>query len=110
MYAQSPLAGFAATDCHNLIQPDLLHQGDKGDVENMLDLIKQGAGEDNLAIIDERLASIPPVHGLPLPSRGLSTPKMYGSQQAALLKCLPVALLGLEGDLFAALRIVIPGG
>ncbi|KAK9917456.1 hypothetical protein WJX75_004513 [Coccomyxa subellipsoidea] len=105
---ESPLAGFAGTDCYRLIQPDPMHQADKGDTESALDLLKDSLDEDGIALIDERLATIQPMHGLALPSRGLSTVKMYASQQAALLRCLPVALLGLEGEVATALRVVIP--
>lgn len=109
MHVQSPLAGFAFTDCNSLIKPDSLHQGDKGDTEHILDTLEHKLDEDSKALINERLMQISPFHGLPLPSRGLATEKMYASQQAAIFKCLPVALLGMEGVLPAALRVVIPG-
>ena len=109
MHAQSPLAGFAGTDCYRLIQPDSMHQADKGDTESALDLLKNSLDEDGMALIDERLATIQFMHGLALPSRGLSIVKTYASQQAALLRCLPVALLGLEGEVATALKVVIPG-
>ena len=109
MHAQSPLAGFAGTDCYRLIQPDPMHQADEGGTESALDLLKISEDEDGIALIDERLATIQPMHGLALPSRGLSTVKMYASQQATLLRCLPVAILGLEGGVATALRVVIPG-
>ncbi len=107
--AQSPLAGFAGTDRHRLIQPDPMHQADKGDTERALDLLNERMDEDSIALINERLASIQPMQGLALPGHGLSSVKMYASEQAALLRCLSVPLLGIEGELLAAMRIVIPG-
>ena len=110
---QSPLAGVAGTNCYSLIWPDTLHQGDKGDVEYMLDLLPKYADEDTIRAIDQRLMAIPPFPGLPMPSQGTSTQKMYASQQAALSKCLPVVLLRLPGNLdeeiMAAMRTVILG-
>ena len=49
-----------------------MHQADKGDTESALDLLKNSLDEDGIALIDERLATIQPMHGLALPSRGLS--------------------------------------
>lgn len=96
-----------------MIWPDTLHQGDKGDVEYLLDLLQHHAEEDTIRAVDQRLMMIPPFPGLPMPSRGKSTQKMYASQQAALFKCLPVVLLRLPGDpdeeFMAALRTTILG-
>ncbi len=39
MIVQSVLAGFANTDCYELVWPDTLHQSAKGDIEKLLDLI-----------------------------------------------------------------------
>lgn len=106
---QSPLAGFAGTDCYRLIWPDTLHQAHKGDIEHIVDLITAHVDEGTIHTIDQRLLDIPPFPGLDLPSQGLSTQKMYASQQAAVFRCLPVAILRLPGDLMDALRLVIPG-
>ena len=106
---QSPLAGFAGTDCYQLIWPDTLHQANKGDIEHILNLITDHEDEDTIHIIDQRLLDIPHFPGVALPSQGLSTQKMYASQQAAVNRCMPVAILRLPGALMDALRIVIPG-
>ncbi len=83
-----------------------MHQADKGDTERTLDLLNERMDKDSIALINEHLASIQPMQGLALPSHALSSVKMYASEQAALLRCLPVPLLGIEGELPAALRIV----
>ena len=106
---QSPLAGFANTDCYELICPDTLHQSAKGDIEKLLDMLKAHLSDPDLAAINKQLASVPAFPGYHPPSQGLSTPKMWATQQAALFKCLPVALLRLDGEFVAAMRMVILG-
>ena len=106
---QSPLAGFAHTDCFQLVWPDTLHQSAKGDIEKLLDLLVDTATAEDIEVIDERLAAVPVFPGYQPPSQGLSTSKMWASQQAAMFTCLPVALLHLPGSFFAAMRAVIMG-
>lgn len=109
MIVQSVLAGFANTDCYELVWPDTLHQSAKGDIEKLLDLITFKLEDVTIEVINERLSSIPVFPGYHPPSQGLSTPKMWASQQAAMFMCLPVALLHLKGGFLAAMRIVILG-
>lgn len=106
---QSPLAGFANTDCFQLIWPDTLHQSAKGDIEKLLDLLTENVAAEIIEVIDERLASIPVFPGYHPPSEGVSRKKMWASQQAAMFTCLPVVLLHLPGQFLAAMRMVIMG-
>ncbi len=109
MDVQSPLAGFANTDCFQLIWPDTLHQSAKGDIEKLLSMLTEKLDDSVIEGINEQLAAIPVFPGYHPPSQGLSTPKMWASQQAAMFACMPVALLHLEDEFLAAMRVVIVG-
>lgn len=92
-----------------LIWPDILHQCAKGNMEHVVKLLKAALSAEHVACVNEQLRRCPVYPGLCLPSCGLSTPRMFAAQQAAMFKCLAVALLAVDTPFAETARRVIIG-
>ena len=96
---QTALAGFNSTEPFKLCYPEIMHQTDLGDGLRLItDLTKHLKRQAVREVINPYLSeqSYP---GLRLPNGGMGANMVPGFQQAALLKCLPSALLCIDTDM-----------
>ncbi|KAK9902778.1 hypothetical protein WJX75_005808 [Coccomyxa subellipsoidea] len=64
---QGPLVGFNFTDCFELVWPDELHQGQKGDQEHLINLFIDILTPRELKAVNEEILTCRPFSGLRLP-------------------------------------------
>ena len=110
---QNLLDGFNHTNAYRLIFPDELHQGQKGDVEHLLGILKDDKhfSKGQQQAVNSAVMRCPPFPGgLRLPSEGINTLFKHAQQQGALAKVMPAALLALpDHPLARALASVFCG-